>query len=79
MEYPKHCDLVILPCSGRSGITKVEGRLVDRLESKAILIDHFDDTFPPVSSRVDPEEFMREMEKRGIPVIKPEYKEKIVF
>lgn len=79
VEYPKHCDLLILPYSGRSDICRVELELVRKLEPKAVLIDHYDDTFPPVSSQVDPAEFLEEMKHRGIPVIKPEHKQEILI
>ena len=70
-EYPRGVDLLILPFQGRSDIADYALPLVDRLMPKKILLDHFDDAFPPISSDVDIEPFVTSMTKRypHIPVI----------
>ena len=51
-EYPIGADLLILPFQGRSDISKYALPFIERLQPKKVLLDHFDDTFPPVSSEV---------------------------
>lgn len=79
VEYPKHCDLLILPYSGRSDIKCTELNIVRLLEPQKVLVDHFDDTFPPVSASINPDEFIMEMKRLGIPVIQPKHKECIML
>jgi len=73
-EYPEGADLLILPFQGRSGIGKYAMPFMDRLEPKKVLLDHFDDTFPPISSNVKTSPFISLMRRKypGIPVICPE-------
>ena len=72
-EYPIGADLLILPLQGRSDIADYALSFVDRLMPKMILLDHFDDAFPPISSAVDTAPFVALMAKRHphIPVISP--------
>jgi len=72
--YPKDADLLVLPLQGRSGIGKYAMRVIDRLQPKKVLLDHFDNSFPPISSPVDTGKFVALMRKKypGVPVICPE-------
>jgi len=63
VDYPKGADLLILPLQGRSDICSYAIPFIDRLQPKGILIDHFDDTFPPFTSSVNPEHFTSLMRK----------------
>lgn len=63
-EYPKDADLLILPFQGRSDICKYAMAFIDRLQPKKVLLDHFDDTFPPISSQVKTEPFMSLMRQK---------------
>jgi L-ascorbate metabolism protein UlaG (beta-lactamase superfamily) len=73
-EYPKGVDLLILPFQGRSDINKYAMSFIDRLQPKKVLLDHFDDTFPPISSNVKTGLFISLMRQKypGIPVICPQ-------
>jgi len=73
-EYPKDADLLILPLQGRSDVSKYAMHIIDRLQPKKVLLDHFDDSFPPISSYVDPAHFLSLMGSKylGIPVICPQ-------
>jgi L-ascorbate metabolism protein UlaG (beta-lactamase superfamily) len=51
-ENPAGADLLILPFQGRSDISKYAMQFIDRLQPKKVLLDHFDDAFPPISSNV---------------------------
>jgi len=71
VEYPAGADLLILPFQGRSDIAEYSMRFVERLKPKKVLLDHFDDTFPPVSSQVKTERFLANMQRifPAVPVI----------
>ena len=70
-QYPRHVDLLVLPFQGRSDITDYALPFIDRLMPKKILLDHFDDAFPPVSSAVETGPFLSLMKERhpDIPVL----------
>jgi len=72
-EYPKGADLLILPFQGRSDLARYAMPFIDRLQPKKILLDHFDDTFPPISSNVKTGPFITLMRRKfpGIQVICP--------
>ena len=72
-EYPLNADLLVLPFQGRSDISGCAINIVRRLRPKKVLLDHFDDAFPPVSSYVDANGFETYMAREfpDIPVIVP--------
>jgi L-ascorbate metabolism protein UlaG (beta-lactamase superfamily) len=63
-EYPKGVDLLILPFQGRSDLTKYAMPFIDRLRPKKVLLDHFDDAFPPISSNVKTGPFVSLMRRK---------------
>ncbi len=63
VEYRTGADALILPHQGRSDIDENNKRLVDILKPKRILLDHYDDSFPPFSRDVPTEDFCREISK----------------
>jgi len=71
IEYPKGVDLLILPFQGRSDLSTYAIPFIQRLEPKKVLLDHFDDSFPPISSSVDTLPFVKLMREKfpAIPVI----------
>jgi len=73
-EYPAGADLLILPFQGRSDIGKYAMPFIDRLQPKKVLLDHFDNAFPPISSHVKTRLFISLMRRKhpGIPVICPQ-------
>lgn len=67
-EYPMGADVLVLPLQGRSDQDVYALALVERLKPKAILLDHYDDAFPPMSSQVDTSGFERNVQEQfGIP------------
>lgn len=52
-EYPTGMDLLALPYQGTSDLLTPAMGIIDRLKPKAVLLDHFDDAFPPISNSVD--------------------------
>ena len=53
VDYPTDADLLVLPYQGTSDLLTPALAIVDRLRPRAVLLDHFDDAFPPISSAVD--------------------------
>lgn len=59
ISYPKHMDLLIFPYQGRNDMAEYSLSLLERLQPKAVMLDHFDDAFPPVSSAMDCDRIIR--------------------
>lgn len=79
--YPRGADLLTVPLQGRSDLNDFAMDILRRLEPKAIYLHHFDDTFPPVTDKVDCQGFAREV-RRGFPameIITPAYGEEFVL
>lgn len=67
-EYPTGADVLILPLQGRSDQDTYALELVKRLKPKSILLDHYDDAFPPLTNDVDTSGFVRNVQAQlGIP------------
>lgn len=65
IDYPKGVDLAFFPYQGAKDICRLALRIFDRLRPKAVLLTHFDDTFPPFSSEIDTSDFEDHMKKRA--------------
>ena len=63
-EYPKSADLLVLPLQGRSDISKYAMDFIRKLQPKKVLLDHFDDSFPPISSAVDTTTFVSNIKQK---------------
>ncbi len=63
VDYPKNADLLILPHQGRSDIDEQNKKIIERLMPKRVLIDHYDDSFPPYSADVFVDDFCAETSK----------------
>ena len=61
--YPNGADLLIMPFQGRSDINRYAMQFIEKLKPKKVLLDHFDNTFPPISSKINPDEFVSLMKK----------------
>lgn len=59
ISYPQHMDLLIFPYQGRSDMADYSLSLFVKLKPQAVLLDHFDDAFPPISSAMDCGEIIR--------------------
>ena len=53
IEYPIGSDLLILPYNGWEDNFKPAVKVIESLKPKRILIDHYDDTFPPITMPID--------------------------
>lgn len=49
VEYPVCADLLILPYNGWEDNFPPACRVIERLKPKRVLLDHYDDTFPPLT------------------------------
>lgn len=67
VEYPTGADVLILPLQGRSDQDEYALGIVDRLRPGKIVLDHYDDAFPPLTDEVDVTGFVKNVrEKFGI-------------
>ena len=72
IEYPKYMDYLIIAYQGRSDLDKKINTILQKLEPKKVILTHFDDSFPPISSRVN-----IDLIKSRKNVIIPEYEKSI--
>ncbi len=52
IDYPVNADILILPYNGWDDNYKAAINIIRRLKPKRILLDHYDDTFPPLTSKI---------------------------
>lgn len=52
-EYPTGSDLLIMAYNGWKDNLPPAVRVIERLQPKKIFLDHYDNTFPPLTSEVD--------------------------
>ena len=57
-EYPQGADLLVLPYQGRAGMNRYIQPILRTLAPKRVMIDHFDDAFPPISHAVSTKKFL---------------------
>ena len=58
-DYPTGADILILPFQGRSDLERYALGIVRRLKPRAVLLDHYDDAFPPVSDEIPTEDLIK--------------------
>ncbi len=63
VKYPTGADLLILPHQGRKDIDEHNKKIVERLMPKRIVLDHYDDAFPPYSALIPVDDFCAEISK----------------
>ncbi len=63
VPYPTHADALILPHQGRSDIDRTNLQIVKRLRPRRVLLDHYDDAFPPISSLISTDRFCRALSR----------------
>lgn len=51
--YPTGMDVLVVPYQGCSDLCATSLAIIQKLQPKAVLLDHCDDTFPPLSRKVD--------------------------
>jgi L-ascorbate metabolism protein UlaG (beta-lactamase superfamily) len=65
--YPTGADVLILPFQGTSNPARTVVPIINRLRPKRVYLDHYDNTFPPMSSHVDTVNFTARLLRCGIP------------
>lgn len=75
VNYPSKCDALILPYVGYKDNLAQAEKIIARLNPKKVILDHWDDTFPPLTDTVDTTAIENRYE--DIEVIKPDYKKPI--
>lgn len=53
VEYPTHADFLVLPYNGWDDNYPPAVQVIEMLQPKSIVLDHYDDTFPPATGKVD--------------------------
>ncbi len=51
--YPQNADLLILPYNGWEDNFTPAVDVIERLKPQRVLLDHYDDTFPPLTGKMD--------------------------
>ena len=74
--YPKNIDYLILAYQGRSDLDKKVIDIIDIIKPKNIILSHFDNSFPPISTNVDINKLKKVINK-NINLIIPEYEKEI--
>ena len=72
---PKDIDVLIWPFQGRTNMTKYSLPIIEKVAPKTVILDHFDNAFPPITSTVSTAKFVKAMRRLHpeIKVIVPEY------
>lgn len=66
--YPTEVDLIFLPYQGVESSCKLDeiaSEIYSKIRPKAVLLTHFDDTFPPLSTEVDTSEIEKYLKERA--------------
>lgn len=79
-EYPQGADVFVCPFQGNTHVAEKAEEIIGRLRPKSVLLDHFDDAFPPLSETIEVSRFCAEATGRlGIGIIAPEFKKALEF
>lgn len=57
-QYPKNADLLVFPYQGRAGMHRYMKRFLQCFRPKAVMLDHFDDAFPPLTHTIGTRKFV---------------------
>ena len=63
-EYPTGADMLILPLQGRSDQDQYALQFIERLKPKAVMLDHYDDSFPPFTGYIDVRGFQKNVRRK---------------
>jgi hypothetical protein len=72
--YPAEPDLLVLPYQGATNLIPPALVVIDRIRPRAVMLDHFDDAFPPVSASIDTKSLFQVLNEKypDMKIIKPE-------
>lgn len=69
--YPTGADLLVFPYQGRAHMNRYMRRFLRLFRPKTVMLDHFDDAFPPLTHRENTKPACKELEREGIGGIVP--------
>lgn len=80
-EYPKDVDILVWPFQGRSNMEKYSMPIIEKINPKTVILDHFDNSYPPITTHVKTNNFIETMKEKHpeINVIEPEFGESITL
>lgn len=72
-EYPKYVDMLVLPYQGATDLVSAALSIIAQIEPRTVLLDHFDDAFPPISQHIDTKPLKKALTEHypELPVVKP--------
>lgn len=72
-EYPCNVDMLTLPYQGATDLVTPALSIIERIKPRTVLLDHFDDAFPPISNHIDTKPLKKALAGRfpDLPVVKP--------
>ena len=72
-EYPKYVDMLVLPYQGATDLVTPALSIIERIKPRTVLLDHFDDAFPPISAQIDTKPLKKALSEHypDLPVVKP--------
>lgn len=79
VAYPTKVDLLILPFQGASDLITPSLDVIEKIQPKRIMFDHFDNSFPPISNKISLAEMKKwlKYEYPKIKAVKPKYKKAV--
>ena len=80
-NLPTNVDILIWPFQGRTNMCKYSLPIIQKINPKIIILDHFDNSFPPITGEVKCDRFVTQIKKKfpEIQVIIPKFKQKLTF
>ncbi|WP_407384003.1 MBL fold metallo-hydrolase [Ruminococcus sp.] len=72
-RYPTNADVLILPFQGTGDPAATVMPIIRQLKPKAVYLDHYDDAFPPLSSRINTLRFTSKLLFGGLPAAAMKY------
>ncbi len=78
-KIPQNVDILVWPYQGRTGMAKYSLPIIEKIKPKKIVLDHFDNAFPPITSAVDTNKFVELMKEKHpeIEIVVPKFAQKI--
>ncbi len=78
--YPQNVDLLVFPYQGRVRMDRYMRPFLEVLRPKAVMLDHFDNAFPPFTHRVNTKKFQAALKEclpsaRGVEPVEGEWYE----
>lgn len=79
--FAKPVDILIWAYQGSSDMARYSLEIIKKIRPKKVILTHFDDTFPPLTHKVNTSKFVSLMKKQlpQVEVIVPKFKEEIIL